>query len=58
MKMTGHVPSAEEEGREFPEGRTRETIIRARINQDFFRASVLAAYGSRCCITGFRSRNC
>ena len=48
----GRVPSAEGEAREFPEGRTRETIIRARINQGFFRAAVLAAYGSRCCITG------
>lgn len=50
--MTGRGPSAEEEAREFPEGRTRETIIRARVNQGFFRAAVLAAYGSRCCITG------
>src|ERR1700727_1457823 len=37
---------------EFPEGRTREAVVRARINQGFFRTSVLAAYGMRCCITG------
>lgn len=36
----------------FPEGRTREAIVRTRINQGFFRAAVLAAYNSRCCITG------
>lgn len=26
--------------------------MRARVNQNFFRAAVLAAYGSKCCITG------
>ncbi len=36
----------------FPEGKTRETMIRTRVNQGFFRAAVLAAYGSSCCITG------
>jgi len=51
-KLAGLVPTGEEEAREFPEGRTRETIIRARINQGFFRTAVLAAYGARCCITG------
>jgi putative restriction endonuclease len=51
-KMTGHIPDIAEEAQQFPEGRTRETIVRARINQAFFRASVLAAYRARCCITG------
>jgi len=41
-----------EEMEDFPEGRTREAIIKARVNQGFFRAAVLAAYGLRCCITG------
>jgi putative restriction endonuclease len=36
----------------FPEGKTREAVIRTRVNQGFFRSAVLAAYGSRCCITG------
>jgi putative restriction endonuclease len=36
----------------FPEGRTYEAVVRARVNQGFFRAAVLAAYGGRCCITG------
>lgn len=35
----------------FPEGREREQLVRMRINQDFFRKSVLASYGNRCCIT-------
>jgi len=50
--MTGQAPYAKEEMEEFPEGRTRETIVRIRINQSFFRAAVLAAYAARCCITG------
>ncbi len=33
-------------------GRERESIVRVRINQSFFRKSVLAAYGFRCCISG------
>jgi len=37
---------------EFPEGKTRMTLVRARVNQKFFRAAVLAAYENRCCITG------
>jgi HNH endonuclease len=39
---------------EFPEGKTRETVVRARVNQSFFRAAVLASYDMRCCITGLR----
>jgi putative restriction endonuclease len=36
----------------FPEGKTRAAIVRARVNQGFFRAAVLAAYDARCCVTG------
>ena len=50
-KMTGKTPKADLK-EEFPEGKTRETLVRTRINQGFFRAAVLAAYGVRCCITG------
>lgn len=51
-RMTGRsVETAREEG-EFPEGRSRETVVRTRINQGFFRSAILAAYGSRCCVTG------
>lgn len=51
-KMSGTEVWPTEEAEIFPEGRTREVIVRARINQAFFRAAVLAAYGARCCITG------
>jgi len=36
----------------FPDGRTRESLVKVRVNQAFFRSAVLAAYESRCCITG------
>jgi putative restriction endonuclease len=51
-KITGRPSQLVDEGREFPEGRTREAVIRARVNQSFFRAAVLAAYNVRCCVTG------
>jgi len=34
------------------EGRERQRVIRARINQAFFRMMVLSSYENRCCITG------
>lgn len=34
------------------EGLERERVVRQRVNQSFFRAAVLAAYGNRCCVTG------
>ena len=34
---------------EFPEGRTRDAIVKARVNQSFFRSAVLAAYDSQVC---------
>jgi putative restriction endonuclease len=39
----------------FPEGKTRDAVVRVRVNQGFFRSAVLAAYDSRCCITGLSS---
>ncbi|MCB9421550.1 MAG: HNH endonuclease [Ardenticatenaceae bacterium] len=33
-------------------GKERETIVKVRVNQNFFRATVLAAYHFECCITG------
>lgn len=47
-----NTPMAVDETPEFPEGLTREALIRVRVNQGFFRAAVLAAYDIRCCITG------
>lgn len=34
------------------EGKERDAVVRIRVNQNFFRSAVLAAYGSKCCITG------
>lgn len=34
------------------DGKERDAIVRVRVNQNFFRSAVLAAYNSRCCITG------
>jgi putative restriction endonuclease len=36
----------------FPEGKTREAIVKTRVNQAFFRSAVLAAYSCKCCVTG------
>lgn len=33
-------------------GRERERVVRVRVNQHFFRASILAAYEGACCVTG------
>lgn len=35
-----------------PEGKTREVLVRQRVNQQFFRDTVLSAYKNQCCITG------
>ena len=35
-----------------PEGTTRSTKAKARVNQGFFRSAVLSAYNKKCCITG------
>jgi putative restriction endonuclease len=51
-EMIGKVAEPSEEMEIFPEGRTREAVVRTRVNQGFFRAAVLAAYDCRCCITG------
>lgn len=37
---------------EFPIGTERETIIKQRVNQSFFRSTILSSYNSKCCITG------
>jgi putative restriction endonuclease len=34
------------------EGKERETLIKARVNQSFFRSVVLTSYENKCCITG------
>lgn len=37
---------------EFPIGMERETIIKQRVNQNFFRSTILSSYNNKCCITG------
>lgn len=34
------------------EGKEREAVIKQRVNQSFFRKTILASYNSTCCITG------
>jgi putative restriction endonuclease len=36
------------------EGKVREQVIKARVNQIFFRQSILASYNFTCCITGIQ----
>ncbi len=36
----------------FPEGRDVEKTIKARVNQNFFRSTILSSYNLKCCITG------
>jgi putative restriction endonuclease len=37
---------------ELPKGKTREQTVKVRVNQSFFRSSILASYNNTCCITG------
>ena len=34
------------------EGKMREQVVKVRVNQSFFRSSILASYNNTCCITG------
>ena len=36
------------------EGMTREQMVKVRVNQAFFRSSILASYNNTCCITGIK----
>ena len=36
----------------FPEGKTKEKVVKTRVNQRFFREMVLSSYDFSCCITG------
>lgn len=40
-----------------PRGEERETIIKARVNQSFFRSTILSSYNLKCCITGLSIPN-
>ena len=37
-------------------GKVREQLVRVRVNQSFFRSTVLAAYNDTCCITGIQQK--
>lgn len=37
---------------EFPIGIERDALIKQRVNQSFFRATILSSYNLKCCITG------
>ncbi|HTN19508.1 MAG TPA: HNH endonuclease [Pelobium sp.] len=50
IEQLNHIPELE-----LPkEGKTREQIVKIRVNQSFFRRSVLASYNNTCCITGIQ----
>lgn len=38
--------------KELPAGKERESLVKTRVNQNFFRKTVLASYHNKCCITG------
>lgn len=38
------------------EGKVRNQIVKVRVNQNFFRSMVIAAYNNQCCITGLSNR--
>ncbi|MEQ9437919.1 MAG: HNH endonuclease [Cyclobacteriaceae bacterium] len=37
------------------EGKVREQTVKVRVNQSFFRSTILAAYNNTCCITGLQT---
>lgn len=39
------------------EGKDKERLIKTRINQSFFRQTILAAYNYKCCITGIENKS-
>ncbi|HLT34296.1 MAG TPA: HNH endonuclease [Aquaticitalea sp.] len=50
IEKLNHIPEFE-----LPkEGKTREQLLKIRVNQSFFRSSILASYNNRCCITGIQ----
>lgn len=37
--------------KDFPKGKVRESIVKTRVNQSFFRNAVLTSYQNKCCLT-------
>ncbi|MFO7936853.1 MAG: HNH endonuclease [Kiritimatiellia bacterium] len=48
----GNLIDDKTEDQIFPSGKERIAIVKQRINQKFFRTTVLASYNQQCCITG------
>lgn len=38
----------------FKEGKTKEQLVKTRVNQSFFRSTILASYNFTCCVTGMQ----
>lgn len=52
IEKLNHIPEEE-----LPkEGKTREAIVRVRVNQSFFRNVILSSYDYTCCITGIKQK--
>ena len=50
VEKLNHIPE-----NELPKaGKTREQLVKVRVNQAFFRSSILASYNNTCCITGMQ----
>jgi putative restriction endonuclease len=54
LEFQGKDIENEVEIENFPEGKDKERLVKTRINQSFFRSSVLSAYNITCCITGMK----
>lgn len=39
------------------EGKVRNQLVKVRVNQNFFRLMIIAAYNNRCCITGLANKD-
>lgn len=50
IENLNHIPDFEVQR----EGKTREQLVKVRVNQAFFRSSILASYNNTCCITGLQ----
>ena len=52
VEQLNHIPEAE-----LPkEGKVREQMVKVRVNQSFFRSTIMAAYNNTCCITGIQQK--
>lgn len=48
VEKLNHIPETDLP----PEGKVREQMVKVRVNQQFFRRTVLSSYNNTCCITG------